>query len=131
MLPALARSIAMTVAEAASSTCRNDHHPAPSPINGTIGHFINDDVRLGGSHGSANSRRIEAVDHDGFRAHSFDRLRLRWRTRMSDNRVTCRDQCGNKRTAHSAGGACNKDSDAEILIFVATARHLVPAMRDW
>src|SRR6267378_1490981 len=90
-----------------------------------ISHFMNDNVRLGGSHGSTNSRRIEAVGHNGFRTRSFDRLGFRWRTRKSDNRVTCRGQCGNKRTAHSAGGACNKNSHVDILIFVATARQLV------
>ncbi len=90
-----------------------------------IGHFMNHDIRFGGSYGSANGRRIEAVGHDGFRAHSIDCLRLCWRTRKSDNGVTCRDQRGNKWTTDGAGGACNKNSHGETLTFAATARQIV------
>jgi hypothetical protein len=41
--------------------------------------------------------------------------------------MTGRDQRGNKRAAHGAGSACNKNSHGEILIFVATAGAANPA----
>jgi hypothetical protein len=32
--------------------------------------------------------------------------------------MSCRDQCGNERTTHGAGGACNKDAHVGTLIWL-------------
>lgn len=66
-----------------------------------------------------NGRRIEADSHDRFGAQPFDGIRLRRRPRHAGDGMTGRNQCRNEFAADCAGGACNENSHAEILLLDA------------